>query len=280
MIAPTKNSESKHSIALVQLTSGNDVGANLEQIKNQVEKAADKGAAAVFLPECCALMQTSSAQLRECAEEPGDGPIQTSLAEIAKQHRIILFAGSIPIASVDPRRVYNCSMVYSAEGVCIARYDKVHLFDVSLENGEQYLESAYTKAGDNLRWVDCALGRVGLSVCYDLRFPELYRALVAENAELLLVPSAFSVTTGNAHWHTLLRARAIENSCYVIAAAQWGRHPSGRKTYGHSVVIDPWGRVTAEKSEGTGLLMAEIDRNEINRARNQLPSLSHRQSWL
>ncbi|MBX2867113.1 MAG: hypothetical protein KTR18_00450, partial [Acidiferrobacterales bacterium] len=139
---------------------------------------------------------------------------------------------------------------------------------------------AYTMAGNNLSCIDSDLGRIGLSVCYDLRFPELYRALAAEKAELILVPSAFSATTGDAHWHTLLRARAIENCSYVIAAAQWGQHPSGRQTYGHSIVIDPWGRIVAEKSEGKGLLLAEIDRNEIDRARKQLPCLTHRQSWL
>jgi len=267
-------------IALLQMTAGDDVAANLSAIADHVSSATSKGALAVFLPECCALMQTSRAQLRATAKAEEDGPIQLALADIARRNAIWLFAGSIPVASADPDRVYNSSVVFTPKGEAIARYHKAHLFDVSLENGEQYLESAYTMAGDRLCLVDSVLGRIGLSVCYDLRFPELYRALVADGAEVLLVPSAFSVTTGEAHWHALLRARAIENCCYVVAAAQWGTHPSGRKTYGHSIVIDPWGRVVAEKTTGTGLLMAEIDRNEVKRARQQLPCLNHRKSWL
>ncbi|MBX2869032.1 MAG: hypothetical protein KTR18_10165, partial [Acidiferrobacterales bacterium] len=188
MMTKTPDSASKHTIALIQLTSGDDVDANLSEIREFVKSAAERGIAMVFLPECCALMQTSRAQLRDCAEKFTDGPIQATLIDIAKQHRVMLFAGSIPLVSEDPQRVYNSSLVFDSNGACIARYDKVHLFDVALDNGEQYLESAYTMAGNNLSCIDSDLGRIGLSVCYDLRFPELYRALAAEKAELILVP--------------------------------------------------------------------------------------------
>jgi len=280
MSAEIDQTISPYPIALAQLTTGDNVEDNLNTIAETVVEAADADARAVFLPECCVLMQTSRAQLREVAEQVSDGPIQERLSNIARQNSTWLFAGSIPIASDDPKRVYNSSVTFAPSGEVVARYHKAHLFDVTLENGEQYLESAYTKPGESLSLVDTPLGRVGLSVCYDLRFPELYRALSEDCAEVLLVPSAFSVTTGAAHWEALLRARAIENSCYVIAAAQWGRHPSGRKTYGHSLVVNPWGKVIAEKQSGTGLLMSEIDRTAVKQARQQLPCLNHRKSWL
>jgi len=263
-------------IAVAQTSSGDDIAENLATAVTLIEEAAASGAEAVFLPECFSLMQTSRQQLRENAERSGDGPIQQAMAEAASLHQIIVFAGSLPINSDDPKRVYNCSMVFTPAGGCVADYCKIHLFDVSLESGEQYLESAYTMAGTKLVNIETAIGNVGLSVCYDLRFPELYRALVTRGANILLVPSAFSPTTGPAHWEPLLRARAIENFCYVVAAAQTGHHPSGRSTYGHSLVVDPWGRVIAEKPEGVGLLMAEIDLKEVDNARRQMPSLEHR----
>ena len=234
------------------------------------------GARALFLPECFALMQTSRRQLRESAEALGAGPVQDRMAALAQQTGLTLFAGSLPVRSDDPTRVYNTSMVFGPEGQRLAHYHKIHLFDVELDSGERYLESAYTMPGDEPVMVETECGLVGLTVCYDLRFPELYRQLVARGAEILLVPSAFSPTTGPAHWEPLLRARAIENTCWVIASAQTGRHPSGRSTWGHSMVIDPWGRVVAQKAEGTGLLLTEIDRNETVRARRQMPSLAHR----
>jgi len=280
MSVETNHTDSPYPIALAQLTAGDDVEDNLNTISEIVAEAAGAGAKAVFLPECCALMQTSRAQLRDAAEKESGGPIQERLRAVASQNDVWLFAGSIPIESADPKRVYNSSVVFAPGGEVVARYHKAHLFDVTLENGEEYLESAYTMPGESLALVDTPFGRVGLSVCYDLRFPELYRRLTEDHAEILLVPSAFSVATGAAHWQALLRARAIENSCYVIAAAQWGRHPSGRKTYGHSLVVDPWGLVTAEKSRDTGLLMSEIDRTAVKQARQQLPCLNHRKSWL
>lgn len=263
-------------IAVCQTTSTADISRNLETAAVLARDAASRGARAMFLPECFALMQTSRRQLRESAEEPGQGVIQDRMATLARETGMMLFAGSLPVRSEDPKRVFNTSMVFDSTGRRIARYDKIHLFDVCLDSGEQYLESAYTMPGEQTVVVDSELGRIGLSVCYDLRFPELYRQLVSLGAEVLLVPSAFSPTTGPVHWEPMLRARAIENTCWVIAAAQTGRHPSGRSTWGHSMVVDPWGRVVAEKNPGTGLLMVEIDRTETIRARRQMPSLEHR----
>lgn len=263
-------------IAVAQTTSTDDIPQNLAVAASLASEAAGDGARALFLPECFALMQTSRRQLREMAEVPGQGRIQEAVAAMAAQNRMMIFAGSLPVRSDDPARVFNTSMVFDADGVCVARYDKIHLFDVQLDSGEQYLESAYTMPGKEVVTLDTEIGVVGLSVCYDMRFPELYRELVSRGAEILLAPSAFSPTTGPAHWEPLLRARAIENFCWVIAAAQTGKHPSGRSTWGHSMVVDPWGRVTAEKAIEPGLLMVEIDRNETDRARRQMPSLQHR----
>ncbi len=263
-------------IAVAQTCSSDNIQQNVDSALDLIASAADQGAIAIYLPECFALMQTSRKQLRESAEVFEQGVIQKSIEAAARRYRIMVFAGTIPIRSADPERVFNSSLVYSAKGELVARYDKIHLFDVRLESGEKYLESAYTVAGDRLAVVNTPVGKIGLSVCYDLRFPELYRELVNAGAEILLVPSAFSVTTGRAHWQCLLRARAIENFCYVIAAAQSGKHSGGRSTYGHSIVIDPWGRIVAEKKSGTGLVMADIDLNEVVRARRQLPSLNHR----
>lgn len=263
-------------IAVAQACSSDRIDENLDAIAGLVAGAADAGASAIFLPECCALMQSSREQLRNSAESFEDGVIQSRLSSVAADNNIFLFAGSLPLRSDDPSRVFNSSLAYDRDGRLLCRYDKIHLFDVTLENGDRYHESAYTKAGSETVNLDCALGNIGLSVCYDLRFPELYRLLAKNGAQILLVPSAFSAVTGPAHWQPLLRARAIENVCYVIAAAQTGTHSSGRKTWGHSLVIDPWGGIIAEKQTGTGLLMAEIDLNQVIRARQQMPSLDHR----
>ena len=263
-------------IAVAQTSSTDDIQQNLNTVTALAGEAVSAGSCALFLPECFALMQTSRRQLRESAEPLGSGPVQDRMAALARETGLTLFAGSLPVCSDDPKRVYNTSMVFGPDGQRLAYYHKIHLFDVELDSGEQYLESAYTMPGGAPVLAETLLGSVGLTVCYDLRFPELYRQLAALGAEVLLVPSAFSTTTGPAHWEPLLRARAIENTCWVIAAAQSGRHPSGRLTWGHSMVIDPWGRVLAQKVDGAGLLFAEIDRNELIRARRQMPSLTHR----
>ena len=263
-------------VAVLQTCSTDNIEENIASVVSYIEQASANQAAAVFLPECCCLMQTSRQQLRQGAELLDDGPIQSALSAAAKGNKIWVFAGSIPLKSDDPARVFNTSLVYNDQGHRVARYNKVHLFDVELDNGEKYLESAYTMPGNEIVAIDSALGMVGLSVCYDLRFPELYRALADRKAQILLVPSAFSPTTGAAHWQPLLQARAIENFCYVIAAAQTGKHPSGRKTYGHSIVIDPWGKVIAELEQEVGLIYAELELSVVDHARKQMPSLLHR----
>ncbi|MDH5540425.1 MAG: carbon-nitrogen hydrolase family protein, partial [Rhizobacter sp.] len=209
------------------------------------------------------------------AETPGDGPIQQMLSEAARRHGLWLIGGTLPLRSGDPQRVLNASCVFAPDGALAARYDKIHLF--RYDNGrESYDEGRAIQAGGQA--VACQAGewRVGLSVCYDLRFPEHYRALMRPPCDLIAVPSAFTFTTGRAHWEVLLRARAIENQCYVIAAAQGGRHENGRRTFGHSMVIDPWGEVVARRDEGEGVVLAEIASAHIASVRTQLPALEHR----
>ncbi|MGR3913629.1 MAG: carbon-nitrogen hydrolase family protein [Gammaproteobacteria bacterium] len=279
-------------IALIQTTSGSDIDANLARAAELVEEARAGGAAVVALPECFALMPKNAAQLRECAEIHGDGKIQRFLAELARRAGVWILAGTVPLRAHVPQRVFNSSLVYNAAGENVARYDKIHLFDADLRGAraktsraassaaEQYRESAYTAAGAHCVVQSTPLGAVGLSVCYDLRFPELYRKLVALGAVCLAAPSAFACATGAAHWETLLRARAIENACYVFAAAQVGAHCSGRRTFGHSAVIGPWGEVVAMRADAPGLLRAEIDAARIAEARARLPSWSQRRPHL
>lgn len=262
-------------IAVAQTNSTDDIEANIGVASELIAEAAACGANAISLPECVCLMQISRQQLRQSAEHYGDGKIQQAMSASARKHRITVFAGTLPIRSDDPDRVFNSSLVYGPDGEELARYDKRYLFDVTLENGESYSESAYTREGEHIVSIDTVIGKVGLTVCYDLRFPELYRALVAQGVSIFMVPSAFSPTTGPAHWLPLLQARAIENLSYVIAAAQTGTHPSGRSTWGHSVVINPWGEVIAIDESKVGLLYADIDQRKTERIRKQLPSLTH-----
>lgn len=270
-------------VGLIQMSSGEGVTANLAAAEGYIQTAVSQGAQVVLLPECFALMPKNVTQLRQRAEpaEPhGSGQIQDFLRQLAVRLRIWIIAGSVPLRSDDPERVFNTLLVYNADGENVARYDKIHLFDARLPSGENHCESSYTLRGNRCVVVQTPIGRVGLSVCYDLRFPELYRALVAKGAGCLVVPSAFTVSTGKAHWLTLLRARAIENSCYVLAAAQVGKTGGGRITYGHSVAIDPWGETVALLKSDPGILIAEIDPARVQRIRAQLPSLAHRRDDL
>lgn len=267
-------------IAAIQTTSGDDIERNLEAVAGHVETAAAEGAELVVLPECFALMPKTPRQLRACAEVHGEGKIQHFLKELSRRTGRWIIAGTLPLRSAERARTCNALLVYDDRGANVARYDKIHLFDVELPSGEQHRESDYTLAGSRCVVQDTPAGVVGLTVCYDLRFPELYRKLSALGATSMVVPSAFTVSTGAAHWMPLLRARAIENSCYVIAPAQVGAHSSGRQTYGHSVIIDPWGEVLAERAAAPGVLFAEIDHGKLERIRGQLPSLSHRRADL
>lgn len=262
----------------VQLSSQDDVQANLDQVDAAVGEAARRGATVVVLPENFAYLGDEAGK-RAIAEDLGPeaprGPIGRRLEAAARFHGVHILAGGMPERSEDPERPFNTCAVFAPDGKIVASYRKIHLFDVDL--GERrYRESAATTSGDRAVVVDVGGVRVGLSICYDLRFPELYRKLVAAGAEVLVVPAAFTVTTGRDHWHVLLRARAIEAQCYVVAAAQWGKHPRGRQTYGKSCVVDPWGEVIAQVSEGTGVVTAEFDRRYLERVRSDLPSLQHR----
>ncbi len=263
-------------LAAIQMNSGDDVGANLATASALLEAAAGQGATLALLPENFALMATTQAQRLAHAESDGDGPIQALLAETSRRLGLWVVAGTIPMRSVSSRRLRAACLVFDDRGLRVARYDKMHLFDVDLGGGERYQESAAFEPGDAVAVVDAPFGRIGLSVCYDLRFPELFRRLVEGGATILTVPAAFTVPTGAAHWEPLLRARAIENGCYVVAAGQEGRHPGGRVTYGHSMIIDPWGRVIAAEASGAAVVSAPCEPGYLEKVRAQLPSLQHR----
>jgi predicted amidohydrolase len=263
-------------VAAVQLSSQEDVKANLARAKSAIRAAAERGAKLVLLPENFAFMGPEP-EKRSIAEELGkSGPIESMLAESAAASSVSVIAGGFPEASGDAERPFNTCAVFGPDGKLVTRYRKIHLFDVSLPDGTELCESKATLAGREPVVVNVGGFVVGLSICYDLRFPELYRKLVDLGAELIVVPAAFTLTTGKDHWHVLLRARAIEAQCFVMAAAQWGKHPKGRLTYGHSLIADPWGIVVAECSDGEGLAVADLDKSSIARIRGNLPSLAHR----
>jgi nitrilase len=262
-------------IAALQMVSTTHVEQNLETARRLIAHAARDGAELVALPEYFCLMGRSDRDKLGVAEAPGDGPIQEMLAYAAREHRVWLIGGTLPIRTDDPERVLNSNCVYAPDGTLAARYDKIHLF--KYDNGrERYDEGCAIRAGSVPTTVQAAGLRVGLSVCYDLRFPELYREMMHPPCDLISVPAAFTYTTGLAHWELLLRARAVENQCYVIAAAQGGTHENGRRTFGHSMVVDPWGKVLAVLPEGEGVVMAEVEPARIASVRSQLPALEHR----
>ena len=267
-------------IAAIQMVSTPSVERNVEAARALIAEAARAGARLAVLPEYFCFMGRSDRDKLAIAETPGDGPIQRMLAETAREHRLWLVGGTLPLRSgSDGDRAMNANLVFSPDGVPVARYDKIHLF--RYDNGrEQYDEGRTLQPGSTPASFDADGFRVGLSVCYDLRFPELYRALMRPPCDLLCVPSAFTHPTGAAHWEVLLRARAIENQCYVIAAAQGGTHENGRRTFGHSLVIDPWGEVVAiRREDGEGVVAAELSRDRIASVRTQLPALEHRRPF-
>ncbi len=260
-------------IAAVQMISGAEVAANLAVATELVAQAAGAGAALVALPEYFALLSADEHAKVAARELDGSGPMQDWLAETAARHGVWLVGGTIPLVADDAARVRNSVLVFDGSGRRVARYDKMHLF--GFDNGaERFDESRTIEAGSRVACVDTPFGRLGLSVCYDLRFPELYRAM--HGVDLILVPSAFTATTGRAHWETLLRARAIENQCYVAAPAQGGMHAGGRRTWGHTMIIDPWGEVLACRDAGPGIVLAEIEHSRLASVRTQLPALAHR----
>lgn len=266
-------------IALIQMRSGAKVAANLQVAATCITHAAEQGARLAILPENFALMARES-QRREIAEAPGGGPLQDFLAEQARKNAIWLVAGTIPLLgdeheSADRPPAASCLVIDSAGGQ-VARYDKIHLFDVGIPGREEaYHESDHTRAGSNVCCVDTPVGRLGLAVCYDIRFPALFRQLMDQGMEVLALPAAFTAGTGEAHWEILLRARAIESLCYVAAAAQGGHHENGRETWGHSMLVDPWGAINEEMDKEPGVLIAEIGIDELKSIRQRFPVLTH-----
>lgn len=266
----------RSTVAAVQLSSQADVAENLGTVARIVKDAAARGARLVLLPENFAFMgdEQTRAKHAETLGEP-HAPIQSALAALAREHHIHLVAGGMPERSDDVARPYNTALAFAPNGALAASYRKIHLFDVELADGSSYEESRGNTAGERPVVFDAAGFRLGLSICYDLRFPELYRELTREGAEVLLVPAAFTLHTGKDHWHVLLRARAIEAQSYVVAAAQWGKHPLGRVTYGHALVADPWGTVVAEAPDGPGFALADLVSTRLDDVRSSLPSLKH-----
>jgi nitrilase len=264
--------------AAIQTVSSPDVARNLAAAGRLIGEAASAGATWVALPEYFCLMGLRDDAKLDIAEPDGDGPIQRFLSDAARTHQVTLVGGTLPIKAKSPGRVRNACCVYSPGGERITRYDKIHLF--AFDNGkEAYDEARVLEPGDTLVAFESDGWRAGLSVCYDLRFPELYRGLMRPPCDVLFVPAAFTYTTGLAHWLLLLRARAVENQCYVVAPAQGGTHENGRRTFGHSVVIDPWGEVLSlalEGGEGEGFAIAELSHERIDEVRMQLPALRHR----
>jgi deaminated glutathione amidase len=268
------------TVAAIQLSSQDDVASNLAQCQKSIERAAQDGAKLVLLPENFAFFGADEPRL-ELAEpllatgsEPA--PIQRALAQWAGELGITVVGGGMPTQSGDPTRPFNTAVVFGPEGRLLAHYHKVHLFDVSLADGTTLSESARTSAGQTLCTVGIEGFQVGLSICYDVRFPELYRGLIDAGAEVILVPAAFTLHTGKDHWTPLLTARAIESQAWVIAAGQWGAHPGGRRCYGHSMIIDPWGAIVAQCPDRRGLAIATIDHEYQQQVRDSVPSLRHR----
>jgi nitrilase len=260
-------------IAAVQMVSGPRVADNLAAAGRLVEDAVAQGAQFAVLPEYFPIIGAADNDRVRAAEAFGSGPVQDWLAETAQRHGLWLVAGSIPLKADDPAKMRNSSLVFDPQGQCVARYDKIHLFGFKKGN-EAYDEAAFIEPGKMPVAVDTPFGRIALSICYDLRFPELYRSLGP--VDLILMPAAFTETTGRAHWEILLRARAIENQCYLLAVGQGGRHENGRMTHGNSMIVDPWGEILDRKLKGPGVVIADLDHQRIAEIRESLPALAHR----
>lgn len=264
-------------VAAIQLASGTSVSANLLETEKLVEEAAKDGATLVVLPENFAFMGRTCKEANALIEKASDGPLQYFLSSLAKRLSIWIVGGTIPLEANDASKWRATCLVYNERGKQVGRYDKKHLFDVNLiETGESFAESAGIEPGENIVVIDSPVGKLGLSVCYDLRFPELYRAMVDRGAEVFVLPAAFTAITGKAHWEALIKARAIENLAYVVAAAQGGFHVDSRETFGHSMIVDPWGTTLDQKARGNGHVMAKIDPDFQKNTRRNFPCLDHR----
>lgn len=260
-------------IAGIQMASGPNVSANLSEAERLIQIAADQGARLVALPEYFAIMGLKDTDKVSAAEKEGTGPIQRFLSKTAKKFGIWIIGGSIPLESSKPGKVRNSTLVFDDKGKQVARYDKIHLFGLDLGN-EHYHEEKTIEPGDQITVVETPFGKIGLSICYDLRFPELFRAM--GEVDIIVVPSAFTETTGKAHWESLIRARAIENLCYVLAPAQGGYHASGRETHGNSIIVDPWGVILDRLPRGSGVVIASMNAGYQASLRSSLPALKHR----
>jgi len=264
-------------VAAVQMASGPNVSANLIEVKRLVNQAVDAGARLVVLPENFALMGNVDGDMIKIAEQEGSGPIQAFLSELAKKKNCWIVGGTLPIVSEDKNRVRASCLVFDDRGKQVARYDKIHLFDVDImDTEESYTESKTIEPGSDVSTLDTPFGKLGLAICYDIRFPEIFRKLLDQGVEIFAIPSAFTAITGRAHWETLVRARAIENLCYVIAAGQGGYHVSGRETHGDSMIVDPWGRVLDRLPRGSGIVIADIDQEQLQNIRQNFPAIAHR----
>lgn len=264
-------------VACIQMASGPNVGANLFEVEKLIYQAGKQGAKLVVLPENFAIMGLKETDKVAAREVDGKGPIQDFLAQQAKRHKVWLIGGTVPLVADDPAKVRAACLVYDDKGQRVARYDKMHLFDVKVVGSdERYTESETIEPGDKLAVIDTPFGRLGLAVCYDLRFPELFRAMLDQGMEMIAVPSAFTAITGRAHWETLVRTRAVENLAYVFAAAQGGFHINGRETHGDSMIVDPWGNVLDRMPRGAGVVCADVDLERVKSTRRNFPAVEHR----
>ena len=278
MTDPEKQAQTGNGrIAAIQMASGPNVSANLIEAERLVGLAVDDGARLVVLPENFAHMGLADEDKLEIREQDGSGQIQDFLAQLARRFGIWLVGGTVPLVAHDPHRIRAACLLFNDQGERVARYDKMHLFDVQIEeSAEDYTESLTIEPGENISVTETPFGKLGLAVCYDLRFPELFRSMLDEGMELLALPAAFTAITGRAHWEVLVRARAIENLCYVIAAAQGGYHLSGRETYGDSMVVGPWGVILDRLPRGSGFVCADFDFDRLAYARRNFPAHKHR----
>lgn len=264
-------------ISVIQMNTGSSVEANLENAGQLLRDAAADGTTLAVLPENFAAMGADDAYRVALAEPDGDGPLQAFLAESAARLGIWIVGGTLPLESADPARPYSSCLVFDEQGKRRGRYDKIHMFDVGIPDGEEiYRESAYTMPGDRTLRIDAPWGRLAVAVCYDLRFPEMFRCPADSGFSVLAIPAAFTYATGRAHWHALLRARAIENLCYVAAAAQTGTHPGHRRTFGHSMIVGPWGHTLSERVVRVGVASSGIDLGHLAMLRERFPVLRHR----
>ncbi|MDH5258643.1 MAG: carbon-nitrogen hydrolase family protein [Gammaproteobacteria bacterium] len=265
------------SVAAIQMASGPNIDANLNEAARSINAAAKAGAELVVLPENFALMANNEIDNVKNAEQDGKGKIQDFLAEQAAKNNIWIVGGTIPILAESGQKIRAACLVYNNSGERVVRYDKIHLFDVELvDSNEHYTESKTVEPGDEVVVFDSPFGKIGIAICYDLRFPELFRAMLDKGAEIFVVPSAFTAITGRAHWEVIVRARAIENLSFVIAAAQGGYHVSGRETHGQTMIVDPWGNVLDSLPQGSGFVLAKIDHERLASTRRNFPAIEHR----